>query len=95
MLLITASCEAVPGSRHMYTFEICIWRILILEFDDRCYFQNSIFDLSKLHLYLKIVNLLKLSYQGSNLHPMRISEDALNLKVSPARIELRIFTNTL
>jgi hypothetical protein len=91
MLLITASCEAGPGSTHMCTFEIFIWRILILEFADRCYFQNSTFDLSKLHLYFKIVKLLMLSYQGLNLHPMRISEFALNLKVSPARIEPRIF----
>ncbi len=93
MLLVTASCEAGPGSTHMCTFETFIWRILILEFADRCYFQFSTFDLSKLHLYFKIVNFLKLSYQGSNFHPMRISEFALNLKVSPARIEptCRIF----
>jgi hypothetical protein len=76
---------------HMCTFEIFIWRILILELADRCYFKNSTFDLSKLHLYFKIVNFLKLSTQGSNLHSMRISEFALNLKVSPARIEPRIF----
>jgi hypothetical protein len=91
MLLITASCEASPASMHMCTFEIFIWRILILEFADRCYFKNSTFDLSKLHLYFKIVNFLELSTHGSNLHSMRISEFALNLKVSPARIELRIF----
>jgi hypothetical protein len=56
----------------------------------------------RIPLYFKIVNFLKLSYQGSNLYPMRISEYALNLKVSPARIEPRnfclgssLFTNTL
>jgi hypothetical protein len=38
---------ACPGTTHMYTFEICIWSILILVFADRCYFQNSTFDLSK------------------------------------------------
>jgi hypothetical protein len=91
MLLITASCEAGPASMNMCTFEIFIWKILIFEFADRCYFKNCTFDLSKLHLYFKIVNFLKLSYQGSNLHSMRITEYGLNLKVSPARIEPRIF----
>jgi hypothetical protein len=57
MLLITASCETGPASMHMCTFEIFIWRILILEFADRCYFKNSTFDLSKLHLYFKFVNI--------------------------------------
>ncbi len=31
MRLITASCEAGPGATPMCTFEICMWRILILD----------------------------------------------------------------
>ncbi len=31
MRLITASCEAGPGATPTCTFEICTWRILILD----------------------------------------------------------------
>jgi hypothetical protein len=45
--LITASCEAGPGTTHMCTFEIYIRSLLILDFVARCVFHNSIFGLSK------------------------------------------------
>jgi hypothetical protein len=89
--LITASCEAGPGATPMCTFLICTWRILILEFADRCYFWNSTFDLSKCHLYREMVRILKISCQGSILRPTRFSQYILELKVFPARIELANF----
>ncbi len=67
--LITASCEAGPGTTHMCTFEICIRTLLILDFAARCVFHNSIFGLSKCYLYIEFRKYLKLSCQGSNHHP--------------------------
>ncbi len=89
--LITASCEAGPGATPICTFQICIWRILILEFADRFYFCNSTFDLSKCHLYREMVRILKISCQGSNLRPTRFSQYVIDLKVFPARIEPATF----
>ncbi len=43
--LITASCEAGPGTTHMWILEICIRSLLILDFAARCVFHNSIFGL--------------------------------------------------
>ncbi len=45
--LLTASREAGPGTTHMCIFEICLWSLLIHEFDDSCYLHNFIFDLPK------------------------------------------------
>ncbi len=59
--LITASCEAGPGTTHMCTFEICAWSLQILEIADRCVFHNSIFGLSKCHLYIDFMKNLKSS----------------------------------
>jgi hypothetical protein len=91
MRLIAASCKAGPGATPMCIFEICLWRILILEFADRCYFWNSTYGLPLWHFYIEIVKFLKLSCQGSNLCPTRISQDILDLKVSPAWIEPATF----
>ncbi len=43
----TASCETGPGTKLIYSLEICIWSLLIQEFDDGCCFPNSICDLPK------------------------------------------------
>jgi hypothetical protein len=50
--LITATCEAGPGTTHMWILDICIRSLLILEFVARCAFHNSIFGLSKCYLYI-------------------------------------------
>jgi hypothetical protein len=50
--LITATCEAGPGTTHMWILDICIRSLLILEFVARCAFHNSIFGLSKCYLYV-------------------------------------------
>jgi hypothetical protein len=67
--LITATCEAGPGTTHMCTFEICVWSLHILEIADRCVFHNSIFGSSKCHLYIDFMKNLKSSCQDSNHHP--------------------------
>jgi hypothetical protein len=59
MRLITITCEAGPGATPMWILDICIWSLLILQFVDRCYLQNSTFDLSKWHLYIKDVMFFK------------------------------------
>jgi hypothetical protein len=56
--LITATCEAGPGTTHTCIFETCIWSLQILAFADRCVFNNSIFGLSKCHLYIEIMKYL-------------------------------------
>ncbi len=83
----SATCKAGPGAMPMWILDICIWSFLILQFVDRCYFRNSTFDLSKWHLYIKILMFLKLSCQGLNLRPKSISQDILDLKLFPARLE--------
>ncbi len=50
--LITASCEAGPGTMHMWILEICIWSLQILEIAARYVFNNSLFGLSKCYLYI-------------------------------------------
>ncbi len=67
--LITASCEAGPGTTHMCTFEICVWSLQILEIADRCVFHNSIFGSSKCHLYIDFMKKLKSSCQESSHQP--------------------------
>jgi hypothetical protein len=67
--LITASCEAGPGTTHMWILDICKRSLLILEFATRYVFHNSIFGLSKCYLYMEFRKYLKLSCQGSNRHP--------------------------
>jgi hypothetical protein len=67
--LITASCEAGPGTTHMWRLDFCIRSLLILDFAARCVFHNSIFGLPKCYLYIEVRKYLKLSCQGSNHHP--------------------------
>ncbi len=67
--LKTASCEAGPGTTHMWILDICIRSLLIHDFSDRCVFHNSIFGLLKCYLYIEVRKYLKLSCQGSNHHP--------------------------
>jgi hypothetical protein len=49
--LKTASCEAGPGTTLTHSYESYIWSLPIQDFDDGCYFPNSICDLPKYHLY--------------------------------------------
>ncbi len=50
--LITASCEAGTGTRHMCSSEICRRSSQILESAARCIFQNSIFGFLECNLYI-------------------------------------------
>jgi hypothetical protein len=94
MRLITATCEAGPGTTHMCTFEICVWSLEILEFADRCVFNNSIFGLSKCHLYIEIMKYLKSSCQGSNHHPFNGLWSISVIKVSPVKLDPTTFRST-
>ncbi len=66
--LKTTTCETGPGTRRIYSLEICMWSLLILEIDDGWYFPNYIYDSSKCYLYIEFAKYLNLSWQGSNLH---------------------------
>jgi hypothetical protein len=54
--LKTASCEAGPGTTHMWILEICLWSLQILEIAARYVFHNSVFGLSKCHLYIEFIS---------------------------------------
>ncbi len=45
--LKTASCEAGPGTTHMWTLEICIWSLQIPDNADKCALDYSTFGFSK------------------------------------------------
>ncbi len=92
--LITATCEAGPGTTHMCTFEICVWNLQILGFADRCVFSNSIYGWSKCHLYIEILKHLKSSCQGLNHHPFNVLWSISVSKVSPVRINPTTFGST-
>jgi hypothetical protein len=79
--LIIASCEAGPGTTHMWIMEIYVWSLQTLEIAARCVFHNSIIGLSKCHLYI----------EGSNHHPFNILLSISLSKVFLAGIELPIF----
>jgi hypothetical protein len=73
---------------HMYTFEICIWSILILGYADRCYFQNSIFGLSKYHLYIEIMIYLTLILTSETIRKKNVKN-----RYSLAILSLIFFTS--
>jgi hypothetical protein len=85
--LITATCEAGPGTTHMCTFEICVWSLQILWFADRCVFSNSIYGWSKCHLFIEILKHLKSSCHGSNHHPFNVLWSISVSTVCPVRID--------
>jgi hypothetical protein len=51
MSLKTASCEAGPGTTLIHIMEICIWSLLIQEYDDGYCFLNSICASDRKGLY--------------------------------------------
>ncbi len=69
--LKTASCEAGPGTTLIYSLEICIWSLLIQEFDDGCCFPNSTCDLPKCHLYKEYMSSLIHTAGEMNNFPCR------------------------
>jgi hypothetical protein len=78
--LITASCEAGPGTTHMCTQGICLWSLQIPNNADKCALDYSIFGFSKYYLYIDPMKNLKLSCQGSNHHPSNNSYFNSNIK---------------
>jgi hypothetical protein len=54
--LITATCEAGPGTTHMWILEICIWSLQTIEITARYVLHNSIFGFSKYYLYIEFRN---------------------------------------
>ncbi len=68
--LRTATCEAGPGTTHMYSLEICIWSLLIKEFFDGWCSPNSICDLPKCYLYIDYRELLNKPCQELNHWPL-------------------------
>jgi hypothetical protein len=55
----TASYVAGPGVTCECTVVWKSWSLPVHKFDDRWNFANSIFDLSKYHLYIEIVKIFR------------------------------------
>ncbi len=92
--LITATCEAGPGTTHMCTFEICVWSLQILKFADRCVFSNSIYGLSKCHLYIEIMKHQSHPAKDRTTIPSMSFWSISASNVSPARIDPTTFRST-
>jgi hypothetical protein len=56
------------GATCTCSSEICMWSLLIQQFDDACDFPNATFALLKYHLCIEIVQYLNITCQGSNHH---------------------------
>ncbi len=85
--LKTATCEAGPGTTHIFSFEICIWSLLIQEFVDGWCSPNSICDLPKCYLYIDYRELLNKLCQELNHWPLDNWAELINTTAKTYYIE--------